>query len=220
MIRRNTARYCDNSQKLFTQLFESLLSNWKKLHLDWHVRLLKIYKPTKGELLRNQSILLSIFGTGHSSLMNYAMQSIKKIYGDEDFDRVSFVENFPIMFSNEKVGKSLIVGLDILESFLSNSMPTEIEYREELSVLLMQADTKVQEKTAQMLVDYYSDEHLEEVVEPYINYLKQKSKDILGLSNKLKESIFDTYTPQIYPPIKIITNWDELLLHLLIIKSS
>ena len=196
------------------KLLESLLNNWKKGHLDWHVRLLKLFKPIDSELLENQSTLFSILGTGHPSLMNYAMQCIKRIYKHEGFDKTLFIESFPITFSNDKIGKSILIGLDILENFLSNISSVVIEYREQLSILLMQTDTKIQEKTAQILVTYFKDSNLSENITPYFSYLKQNTKNILSLVSKIEPSIFETNETQEYLPISLITSWDELLIHI------
>ncbi len=199
---------------IIADLLQSLLNNWKKGHLDWHVRLLKLFKPTVNEYIENQSTLFSILGTGYTSLINYAMQSIKKIHKHKDFDKTLFVENFSLIFSVEKATKSILTGLDILESFLSQSFEIEIDYRENLAILLMQADSNIQEKVSQMLVDYFNNETLKDSVEPYVSYLKQKSKDILELSDAPETSLSDAFVEKELIPIKIITNWDDLLLHI------
>lgn len=199
---------------IISHLFESLLNNWKKLHLDWHVRLLKFFKPTSTELLKNQSTLFSILGTGHNSLMNYAMQSIKSIHTDKNFDRSLFVESFPIMFSNEKTEKSILIGLNILEFFLKESFTVDLEYREKLAILLMQAEPKTQEKAANILVDFFKDVDLKECVTPYASYIKQKTQDILKIEEQVEASIFESTPSEEIEPIHLITNWDTLLMHI------
>ncbi|MBK8635155.1 MAG: hypothetical protein IPN72_16920 [Saprospiraceae bacterium] len=102
-------------RSIITNLFESLLNNWKRPHLDWHVRLLELFQPTKEELITNQSTLISILGTGQPSLINFVILKIKVIYQDKNFDTLTFMDNVPIIFSNNKITKSLFVVLEIIE---------------------------------------------------------------------------------------------------------
>jgi len=199
---------------ILSNLFNSLLNNWKKTHLNWHVRLLKLFKPDHDELIENQVTLFSILGTGHTSLMNYSIQCIKVIHKREDFDKKSFIENFILTFSNEKMTKSILIGLGIIESYLSKSYEIDVTFKDDIAVLLMQANTKVQEKVAEILVKYFYDDDLKDTVEPYRTYLRQESKAILGLEDEVGLSISDTRIERELNPIHTITNWDDLLLHI------
>ena len=199
---------------IVTNLFRSLLNNWKKPHLDWHVRLLKYFKPSQIELIENQATLFSIFGTGQTSLMNYSMQCIKSIYQHEEFNRNSFEESFAMTFTNEKFSKSILTGLDILAFNFSNFKTNQIIFRENLAMLLMQPNTNVQDKTAKMLVEFFNDKDLIKSIEPYSSHLKQKAKEILSVKDDMVMSISDVHTENEYYPLDIISTWDQLLLHI------
>ncbi|RAJ24650.1 DUF6493 family protein [Pedobacter cryoconitis] len=170
---------------LIQQLMESLLNNWKKPHLDWHTRLLELLKTSKGEYLLHQNLLFSLLNTGSTGLINFAVKQIHLLYKDEDFDHAGFLANIPVIFSKEKCEKSILISLEIVDSILSKPDYKDKSIAEELSLLLIQPDLKIQEKTALMLVKYIAKELLNELVQPYHDNLKGKPKSILGLNNSV-----------------------------------
>lgn len=197
---------------IISNLFESLLNNWKKPHLDWHVRLVELFHPTKEELLANQSTLFSILGTGQTSLINYVILNIKNIFTDKQFNTLSFVENVTIIFTNDKIAKSILVVLEIIEKLLANSFNFKLDYREQLCLLFMQSDVKVQEKAATILTSHFNDKDLATVVTPFLPNLKQIAKDILKIDNPISVNIDITiYEKKSFKEIVPISNWDELL---------
>ncbi|OXE95282.1 hypothetical protein BC749_11351 [Flavobacterium araucananum] len=199
------------NRSIVTHLFASLLNNWKKPHLDWHVRLLELFHPTKEELIANQSTLFSVLGTGETSLINYVILNIKTIYTNKEFDTSLFLENVPIIFTNDKTVKSILVVLEIIENVLTNSFKIAIDYREELCLLFIQSDTKIQEKAAKILINYFDDKDLVIILSPFLSNLKKVAKDILKVEN-LTEN-FDNVIAEkkSIKEIAPITNWDELL---------
>ena len=203
------------NRSIITHLLESLLNNWKKPHLDWHVRLIELFEPTKEELITNQAILFSILGTGQNSLINYVVLKIKDIYSDKQFDTLLFIENIPIIFSNDKIAKSILFSLEIIEKILANSFKINIDYREQLCILLMQSDAKIQEKVAKILISHFNDKDLATVVTPFLPNLKQVAKDILKVNNPISEN-FESVISERKPfkEITPISNWDELLMHI------
>lgn len=200
------------NRSIVTHLFASLLNNWKKPHLDWHVRLLELFHPTKEELIANQSTLFSVLGTGQTSLINYVVLNIKTIYTNKEFDTSLFIENVPIIFTNDKTVKSILVVLEIIENVLTNSFKIAIDYREELCLLFIQSDTKIQEKVAKILINYFDDKDLVKIVSPFLSNLKKVAKDILKVENLTSEN-FDNVIDEkkSIKEIAPITNWDELL---------
>ena len=201
---------------IVAHLFQSLLNNWKKPHLDWHVRLLEILAPSNDELIANQATIFSILGTGQPSLINYAIQLIGQIHQLIEFDRQAFLVNFTVIFTNEKCAKAIVSGLAILEHLFKEESP-EMGYRESLAMLLMSADAKVQDKTAQLLVKYFNDEQLPEIVAPYSSFLKQKAKDILQVTEVITvtENLSDYNQPDVKRETIVLSQtWEELLLHI------
>ncbi len=201
------------NRNLISQLLESLLNNWKKPHLDWFVRLLELLQPTKEELIANQATLFSILGTSQTSLINYVIITIKGIYTDPKFDYLSFLENVSIVFSNDKISKSLLIVLDIIESYLSKSYKIPLDYRNQLSLLFMQTDAKIQEKTAKILIRHFNDNELAGIVSPFLLNLKQVAKDILQVEDAYSLNVTETISEiKTNKQITHISNWDELLM--------
>ena len=197
-------------------LLDSLLNNWKKPHLDWHVRLLKLFKPTQIEYFENQSTLFSVLGTGQPSLIKYAVESIKSIYILKDFDSAGFINNLPRIFSNDKGTKPILIGLDILDKLLSKQTVGK-GYSDQLAILLMQSDANIQEKTSNLLLKYFNDENIKLVVKPYLPYLKDKTKEILSLKDveiTLEEAAAITEHSKVFSPVTMPSTWDELLFHI------
>ena len=208
LIKNNS--FTDRS--IVTHLFESLLNNWKKPHLDWHVRLLELFHPTDEELIANQSTLFSILGTGQTSLINYVILNVKTISTNKEFDTLLFIENVTIIFSNDKAVKSILIVLEIIENALNNSFKIALDFRENLSLLFMQSDAKIQQKVAKILINHFDDKDLVTIVSPFLSNLKKEAKDIL----KVEELTFENFDNVIaekksFKKIVPISNWEELL---------
>ena len=161
------------------QLLESLLNQWKKPHLDWHCRLLKWLAPTQEELLAHQQTLFAVLGTGVGSVVKTVMEYIATIAADPLFDFASFMQQFPLAFTIEKQPKTLLQGVEILAKGFKKDAPTDLSYREQLTVLFTQPDVKLQEAVTDLLTTYFGDEGLAEVVAPYKDYLKGKAQKLL-----------------------------------------
>ena len=161
------------------QLLESLLNQWKKPHLDWHCRLLKWLAPTQEELLAHQQTLFAVLGTGVGSVVKTVMEYIVTIANAPQFDFEGFRVQFPLAFTVEKQPKALLEGVEILAKEFKKHPPTDFSYREQLAVLFTQPDVKLQEAVVQLLLNYFNQEGLPEVIAPYRDYLKGKAQDLL-----------------------------------------
>ena len=162
------------------QLLESLLNQWKKPHLDWHCRLLKWLAPTQEELLAHQQTLFAVLGTGVGSVMKTVMEYIVTIANAPQFDFEGFRVQFPLAFTVEKQPKALLQGVEILAKEFKKHPPTDVSYREQLTVLFTQPDIKLQEAVAELLTTYFNQEGLPEVIAPYRDYLKGKAQNLLA----------------------------------------
>ena len=161
------------------QLLESLLNQWKKPHLDWHCRLLKWLAPTQEELWAHQQTLFAVLGTGVGSVVKTVMEYIVSIANAPKFDFESFMQQFPLAFTVEKQPKVLLQGVEILAKEFKKHAPTDLSYREQLTVLFTQPDVKLQEAVTDLLTTYFADKGLAEVVAPYKDYLKGKAQKLL-----------------------------------------
>ncbi|MNK17409.1 hypothetical protein D3C87_355990 [compost metagenome] len=203
---------------IIPDLMESLLNNWKKPHLDWHIRLLGVFNTTKQDYLQQQQLLFSLLNTGNTSLINFSVKQIKTIYKMEGFDENGFIDHVSTIFPKEKIEKSLLLCLDILEHLLKKEEYSTLDISAELSMLLLQTDPKVQEKGARLLVAQADPEVLKDFVEPHRSNLKLKTLEILGLAQappSLAEPTFEEAAEQFeaeqLEQVTIPSTWDALL---------
>ena len=161
------------------ELLESLLNPWKKPHLNWHCRWVEFLEPTTDELLACQQTLFALLSTGNANLINFALKHIQQIASEKAFDFLAFADNFALCFTTQKIAKSQLIGLNILEKHYKKQAPTNPDYREQLAVLFTVPDAQLQEKVANLLTTYFNHEGLPEVIAPYCDYLKGKAQDLL-----------------------------------------
>lgn len=201
-------------RSILLQLLESLFSQWKKPRLDWHLRLLQLLRPSTAEYLKYQSQLFLLFDTGNISLINFAVKQINSIYKEADFDVKGFTEHITTIFIREKCGKAILTTLGILEYFLLKPDFKMEGLADELSILFLQADPMIQEKTAKILVRHTEKETLQGFLLPYMDNLKQKAKDILEVDHVIidvEEEGGSNVEQQELIPVHVPANWEELL---------
>ena len=166
-------------KSFITSFIEVLLNPWKKNVLDMYCRWIEGLVPSEEELLPSQHTLFVLLTLDKSSLINFAMKCIAQISTHPDFDFQAFADNFALCFTVQKIAKSQLIGVEILEKYYQKQAPTNQDYREQLAVLFTVPDTKLQEKVASLLITYFGGEGLAEVVAPYQDYLKGKAQDLI-----------------------------------------
>ena len=159
---------------------ESLLSPMKTNTANTYCSIIESCKPTAEELLPSQQTLFALLSSDKTSVINFVMKLIKQIADEKVFDFQAFADNFALCFTTQKIAKSQLIGLNILEKHYKKQAPTHIDYREQLAVLFTVPDVKLQEKVANLLTTYFGGEGLAEVVAPYQDYLKGKAQDLLA----------------------------------------
>ena len=167
-------------KSFITSFIEILLNPWKKNVLDMYCRWIEGLVPTEEELLPSQHTLFALLTLDKSSLINFAMKRIAQISTHPDFDFQSFADNFALCFTVQKIAKSQLIGVEILEKYYQKQAPTNPDYREQLAVLFTVPDVKLQEKVASLLTSYFNQEGLPKVIAPYRDYLKGKAQDLLA----------------------------------------
>ena len=171
-----------------TSFIEVLLNPWKKNVLDMYCRWIEGFAPTEEELLPSQHTLFALLTLDKSSLINFAMKCIAQISTHPDFDFQAFADNFALCFTVQKIAKSQLIGIEILEKYYQKQAPANPDYREQLAVLFTVPDVKLQEKVASLLTTYFGGEGLAEVVAPYQDYLKGKAQDLLATLSQSESS--------------------------------
>ena len=132
------------------------------------------------------------------------------------FDSAGFINNLPRIFSNDKGTKPILIGLDILDKLLSKQTVGK-GYSDQLAILLMQSDANIQEKTSKLLLKYFSDENIKLVVEPYLPYLKDKTKRHLSIKDfEITSDKIAAVTEhnKMLSLVIIPSTWDELLFYI------
>ena len=158
---------------------ESLLSPMKTYTANTYCDIIESCKPTAEELLPSQQTLFALLSSDKTSVINFVMRLIKQIADEKAFDFQAFADNFALCFTTQKIAKTQLIGLNILEKHYKKQAPTNPDYREQLAVLFTVPDAKLQEKVASLLTTYFSEEGLAEVVAPYQDYLKGKAQDLI-----------------------------------------
>ena len=166
-------------KSFITSFIEVLLNPWKKNVLDMYCRWIEGLAPTEEELLPSQHTLFALLTLDKSSLINFAMKCIAQISTHPAFDFQAFADNFALCFTVQKIAKSQLIGVEILEKYYQKQAPANPDYREQLAVLFTVPDVKLQEKVASLLTTYFNQEGLPKIIAPYRDYLKGKAQDLL-----------------------------------------
>ena len=197
---------------------ESLLSPMKTYTASTYCDIIESCKPTAEELLPSQQTLFALLSSDKTSVINFVMKLIKQIAEEKAFDFQAFADNFALCFTTQKIAKSQLIGLNILEKHYKKQASANPDYREQLAVLFTVPDVKLQEKVASLLTTYFGGEGLAEVIAPYQDYLKGKAQDLLAtlsLSGNT-ESTESSHTSSAYCLSEIRgleqpSSWDKLL---------
>ena len=168
------------NRDIVKQYLEALLNPWKKNILNAYCRWIEVINPTADEVIENQYTFFSLLSLGNTALINFAMKQLQKAANASTFDFQSFADNFALCFTTQKIAKSQLIGVEILEKYYKKQAPTNPDYREQLAVLFTVPDAQLQEKVATLLTTYFNHEGLPEVIAPYCDYLKGKAQDLLA----------------------------------------
>ena len=198
---------------------EALLNPYKKNVLDFYCRIIETFEPTPQELLSNQHTLFALLSSDKTSVVNFVMKLIKEISSEKDFDFQAFADNFALCFVTQKIAKSQLIGVEILEKYYKKQAPANPDYREQLAVLFTVPDVKLQEKVASLLTTYFGREGLAEVVAPYQDYLKGKAQDLLATlspsenseNSENSQTACVAHTSQTACAARTPHTWDDLL---------
>ena len=209
----NKKGYLTNKNAILHSFIEALLNPWKKTVLDMYCRWIETLEPSHQELLSNQHTLFALLSSDKTSVVNFVMKLIKEISSEKDFDFQAFADNFALCFTVQKIAKSQLIGVEILEKYYKKQAPTNPDYREQLAVLFTVPDTQLQEKVANLLTTYFNHEGLPEVIAPYSDYLKGKAQDLLQSlpSPNSSENSENSENSQTARAARTPRTWDDLL---------
>ena len=209
----NKKGYFTNKNAILHSFIEALLNPWKKTVLDMYCRWIETLEPSHQELLSNQHTLFALLSSDKTSVVNFVMKLIKEIANEKAFDFQAFADNFALCFVTQKIAKSQLIGVEILEKYYQKQAPTNPDYREQLAVLFTVPDAKLQEKVANLLTTYFNQEGLPEVITPYRDYLKGKAQDLLATlsPSENSENSENSHTSKTARSARTPRTWDDLL---------
>ena len=195
---------------IISLFIEGLLNPLKKNTADFFCRVVELLNPITKELLTSQHTLFALLSSDKTSVINFAMKFIKQIAEEKAFDFQAFADNFALCFTIQKIAKSQLIGVEILEKYYQKQAPTNPDYREQLAVLFTVPDAKLQEKVASLLTTYFNQEGLPEVIAPYRDYLKGKAQDLLvtlspSENSENSENSHSSHTPKIARAARTLT---------------
>ena len=195
---------------IISLFIEGLLNPLKKNTADFFCRVVELLNPIAKELLTSQHTLFALLSSDKTSVINFAMKFIKQIAEEKAFDFQAFADNFALCFTIQKIAKSQLIGVEILEKYYQKQAPANPNYREQLAVLFTVPDAKLQEKVASLLTTYFNQEGLPEVIAPYRDYLKGKAQDLLATlspseNSENSENSHTSHTPKIARAARTLT---------------
>lgn len=205
-------------QPLTIQLLESLLNNWKKPRLDWHIRLLDLLQPGQTVLLEQQHLLFAALQSSHISIINYAIKSIQAICQEQAFHYEALLAQVSPVLVKEKCEKPIGILLSILDDGATKHPALQQELPALLSLVLLQPNAGLQAQAAALLVKYTPASQLPALVADYLPALKLKAREILHIKDPPVPAM-DMATAQVPVTAEMATvtvpaNWHELLFHI------
>ena len=119
------------NRDIVKQYLEALLNPWKKNILNAYCRWIEVINPTADEVIENQYTFFSLLSLGNTALINFAMKQLQKAANASAFDFQSFADNFALCFTTQKIAKSQLIGVEILEKHYQKQAPTNPDYCEQ-----------------------------------------------------------------------------------------
>lgn len=198
---------------IIRNLLGTLNLNWKKGHIDWHIRLIKLFKPTTDEYLANQDLLWAALFSTNNTVGNYVIQTVKEIYQQKGFDAEAFLQNISPLLLKEKCDKGILLALDMIEKLLDKNANLR-SYVSVVADALVQPNGKIQVKAAQLLKRYAEASALKDWIEPHQSTLKKEARELLQVDTVVEESSEDIIPVLEHTPLAVPSTWEDLLFHL------
>ncbi len=147
----------------FRVIKEALLAgnrNFNKVLSGWFAQLFTDMKPTQEECMQLQSELFSVLSSPQSKVVNTALQAIKNLVAEKEFEISAFLDNIPILVSSDT--KAIVLTtLTILEK-IAKQFPS---YREKIVLMICQcfihADESLQSKVAKIIAKYGDEKNID-----------------------------------------------------------
>jgi hypothetical protein len=165
-------------------LLESLLAsnkNFNKILSGWFIQLFTELKPEKAEILSLQKELFSILNSPHSKVVNTALDAIKKITDNDQFDTMSFLDSAPVLLSSD-IKAIVAAALGIFDKIAKKHIAQRPNIVKQVCSVFVIADDDLQTKAAK-IIEKYADKHDEGIKNELATYqdgMMQNARKILG----------------------------------------
>lgn len=196
---------------LITSLLASLILNFKKGRLDWHIRLIKLLDPGDDEWMACQNLLVAAFYASNPTVVNFAIQSMQKISQLEHFDHAAFMQHLQAITGREKCDKALLIALNIADMLTERFPQYRASLAQMVSGALIQSTEKIQLRAAELMLKYHTAKDIAPLVEPYLNGLKNSVTVLLQSAPPLP--VVHTLPALDFMPVVVPESWDALLFH-------
>lgn len=164
-------------------LKESLLAsnrNFNKVLSGWFCELFMDLQPTTAELLELQKELCSVLSSPNSKPVNSALQSLKKIIFERDFELQSFLDYAPALLSSDT--KNVVIAtLGIVEKLAKKNVALKSDICKSIVAVFITANDDVQTRAAKIIVASSAqlDESFQLVLDPYLPTMMTSARKLL-----------------------------------------
>jgi hypothetical protein len=164
-------------------LQEALLAsnrNFNKILSGWFSDLFVAMEPTDAELLNLQKELFSVLNAPQSKPVNTALQFIKKLVTNPQFDGVSFLDQAPVLLTSE-TKSTVACTLMILEKLSKKNKQLQVQICYAATAVFVLASDELQERAAKIIALYQQQlgDDFAGVLQPYHPSLMASARKLL-----------------------------------------
>ena len=193
--------------RLLKESISGTTRNFNKLLVGWFAELFITLEPTKEELLSIQHQVLNALNSNHSKPVNVALNALKKIVDESEFQVNTFLEAIPLLLSSET--KAIVNStLSILEKLAKKYSDKRTEISISTSQAFLHADEDIQTKASRLIQKYGSVESavLKEILTKYSDSLLVNARN--NLTTFLTEVAGEPRSEEI-PPLDTFQHLNE-----------
>jgi len=167
-------------QRLLKEALLASNRNFNKSLSGWFVELFNELKPTASELLNLQPELLSVLTAPHSKPINTSLQYLKKLAGEKEFDTKTFLDQSPVLLSNET--KNIVAStLMLLEQLAKRHEELRPSICRIVTQVFIRKDDELQTRAAKIIDAYRTkpDDSFANELKPFFSHMMTSARDIL-----------------------------------------
>lgn len=155
--------------------------NFNKVLSGWFIQLFTGLRPEKSEIISLQKELFSILNAPHSKVVNTALEAIKQIADNDQFDIVSFLDSAPVLLAADTKA-TVVATLTVLDKIAKKHRIQREDVVIKTCGVFVIADDDLQTKAAK-IIEKYADKDNEQIKNELAGYqtgIMQNARKILG----------------------------------------